>query len=82
MENGAGYDTAPAEEIIIPTKGKTIMKTGISIAVPNSCYATAPLSGLIAKCFIDVCHSIIDTDYKGEIKRALFSHSNEDYRVK
>jgi hypothetical protein len=51
----AGYDLASAEDTVIPAHGKAIVKTDLSIAIPENTYARiAPRSGLAAKNFIDV----------------------------
>ena len=82
-ENAAGYDIASAEETVVPAKGKTVVKTGISIAVPDGCYGRlAPRSGLAVKKHIDVGAGVIDADYRGEIGVVLFNHSDEDFQVK
>ena len=82
-EDAAGYDIASAEETVVPAKGKTVVKTGISIAVPNGCYGRiAPRSGLAVKKFIDVGAGVIDADYRGEIGVVLFNHSDEDFKIK
>ena len=82
-ENAAGYDIASAEEIVVPAKGKIVVKTGISIAVPDGCYGRlAPRSGLAVKKYIDVGAGVIDADYRGEIGVVLFNHFDEDFQVK
>lgn len=35
----AGYDIYSAEELIVPSKGKALVKTGIAIACPEGTYA-------------------------------------------
>ena len=82
-EDAAGYDIASAEETVVPAKGKTVVKTGISIAVPDGCYGRlAPRSGLAVKKHIDVGAGVIDADYRGEIGVVLFNHSEEDFQIK
>ena len=72
-EDAAGYDIASAEETVVPAKGKTVVKTGISIAVPDGCYGRlAPRSGLAVRKYIDVGAGVIDADYRGEIGVVLF----------
>ena len=54
-EDAAGYDIASAEETVVPAMGKTVVKTGISIAVPDGCYGRlAPRSGIAIKKHINV----------------------------
>ena len=82
-EGAAGYDLASAEETVVPEKGKTVVKTGISIATPEGCYGRiAPRSGLAVKKYIDVGAGVIDSDYRGEVGVVLFNHSDEDFEVK
>ena len=82
-EDAAGYDIVSAEETIVPSKGKTVVKTGISIAVPDGCYGRlAPRSGLAVKKHIDAGAGVIDADYRGEIGVVLFNHSEEDFQIK
>ena len=82
-EDAAGYDIASAEDTVVPAKGKTVVKTGISIAVRDGCYGRlAPRSGLAVKKHIDVDSGVIDADYRGEIGVVLFNHSEEDFQIK
>ena len=82
-EDAAGYDIASAEDTVVPAKGKAVVKTGISIAIPEGCYGRiAPRSGLTVKKFIDVGAGVIDADYRGEVGVVLFNHSEEDFEVK
>ena len=82
-EGAAGYDLASAEETVVPAKGKTVVKTGISIATPEGCYGRiAPRSGLAVKKYIDVGAGVIDSDYRGEVGVVLFNHSDNDFEVK
>ena len=49
-EEAAGYDIASAEDTVVPAKGKAVIKTGVSIAIPEGCYGRiAPRSGLTVK---------------------------------
>ena len=82
-EEAAGYDIASAEDTAVPAKGKAVIKTGVSIAIPEGCYGRiAPRSGLTVKKFIDVGAGVIDADYRGEVGVVLFNHSEEDFEVK
>ena len=82
-KDAAGYDIASVEETIVPAKGRTVVKTGLSIAIPDGCYGRiAPRSGLAVKKFIDIGAGVIDADYRGEIGVVMFSHSDEDLKVK
>lgn len=72
----AGYDLHSAGEIIVPSKGKILVPTNLSCAIPNGCYGRiAPRSGLASKHFIDVGAGVIDSDYRGE-SNYLFNTNN------
>ena len=61
----AGYDLYSAYDYVIPSQGKVIAKTDISIRVPDGTYGrVAPRSGLSAKHHIDVGAGVIDQDYE------------------
>ena len=76
----AGYDLYSIENCIIPARGKNLVNTGISVALPEETYGRigkghifrhydhgiAPRSGLALKHSIDVGAGVIDVDYRGE----------------
>ena len=81
-EHAAGYDLYSTEETIIPGRGKTLVSTGISMAIPIGNYGrVAPRSGLACKNFIDVGAGVIDADYRGEVKVLLFNFSETEFKV-
>jgi len=64
-----GYDLSSNEAKTVPAKGKALITTGISVAIPEGNYGRiAPRSGLAWKNFIDVGAGVIDEDYRGELK--------------
>ena len=66
-ERAAGYDLYSSEDTLVPARGRKLIKTGVSIAVPAGNYArVAPRSGLALKNFIDVGAGVVDEDYRGE----------------
>ena len=68
------------EEIVIPQRGKTLIRTGLSFSIPQGSYGRiAPRSGLAVKHSIDVGAGVIDCDYRGEIRVLLFNHSDKDF---
>ncbi|KAG8947588.1 Deoxyuridine 5'-triphosphate nucleotidohydrolase [Tulasnella sp. 424] len=78
----AGYDLYSAEEKVIPAKGKALVDTQISIAVPVGTYGrVAPRSGLASKFMIDTGAGVIDADYRGIVFVLLFNHSDQDFKV-
>ena len=62
--DAAGYDLYSAEEKVVPGKGKALIDTEISIAVPPGTYRRiAPRSGLASKFMIATGAGVIDADY-------------------
>ncbi len=79
----AGYDLSAAYDGVVPARGKALLKTDLSIAIPADCYARiAPRSGLAWKHSIDTGAGVIDADYRGNVGIILFNHSDEDFPVK
>ena len=77
----AGYDLVAAYPTVIPAKGKELIKTDISIAVPSGHYGRiAPRSGLAWKNFIDVGAGVIDEDYRGAVGVLLFNFSDTEFQ--
>eukprot|EP01032_Pedospumella_encystans_P024329 gene24329-27522_t len=80
--DAAGFDLSSAVDIVVPKKGKAIVKTDIAIAIPVDTYArVAPRSGLAVKNFIDVGAGVVDYDYRGNVGVVLFNHADEDFTV-
>lgn len=79
----AGYDLSSATETKVPARGKALVPTDLSIAVPEGTYARiAPRSGLAWKHSIDVGAGVIDADYRGSVGVILFNHSDVDFEIK
>ncbi|XAR64434.1 dUTP diphosphatase [Bertholletia excelsa] len=79
----AGYDLSSAAEVKVPARGKALVPTDLSIAVPEGTYARiAPRSGLAWKHSIDVGAGVIDADYRGPVGVILFNYSDADFEVK
>ncbi|KZZ95943.1 DeoxyUTP pyrophosphatase, dUTPase subfamily [Moelleriella libera RCEF 2490] len=79
----AGYDIYAARDTVVPARGKVLVDTDISIAVPAETYGRiAPRSGLASKHFIDTGAGVIDADYRGPVKILLFNHAETDFDVK
>lgn len=78
----AGFDLASAESVVVPARGKAIVKTDLAVATPLDCYARiAPRSGLAAKKFIDVGAGVVDADYRGNVGVILFNFGEQDFAV-
>ena len=79
----AGYDLHALEDALVPARGKVLIGTGLSFAIPDGNYGRiAPRSGLAAKHSIDVGAGVIDSDYRGEVKVLLFNLSDVDFQIK
>lgn len=78
-----GYDLYSAEDVVIPTRSRSKIETGIAISLPEGVYGRiAPRSGLAAKHGLDVGAGVIDRDYFGTLKVIIFNHDMKDYSVK
>ena len=78
----AGYDLYASRPATIPARGKALVDTDISIAVPANTYGRiAPRSGLASKHGIDTGAGVIDADYRGPVKVLLFNFSDVDFGV-
>eukprot|EP00240_Pyramimonas_obovata_P006520 CAMPEP_0118935314 /NCGR_PEP_ID=MMETSP1169-20130426/15395_1 /TAXON_ID=36882 /ORGANISM="Pyramimonas obovata, Strain CCMP722" /LENGTH=167 /DNA_ID=CAMNT_0006878331 /DNA_START=74 /DNA_END=577 /DNA_ORIENTATION=+ len=79
----AGYDLSSAYDCVVPARGKQLVKTDLSIAIPENTYARiAPRSGLAWKHSIDVGAGVVDADYRGNVGVILFNLSDVDFEVK
>ncbi|KAH7417059.1 deoxyuridine 5'-triphosphate nucleotidohydrolase [Cadophora sp. MPI-SDFR-AT-0126] len=79
----AGYDLYAAKDTVVPARGKVLVDTDISMAVPAGTYGRiAPRSGLASKHMIDTGAGVIDADYRGQVKVLLFNHGEKDFEVK
>lgn len=79
----AGYDLYAVEETVIPARGRSIVRTGISMAIPNGHVGLIwPRSGLAVKSGIDVLAGVVDSGYRGEVCIVLQNHTDYDYTVR
>lgn len=79
-ENDAGYDLFSNESILLNPFERRLVKTGISIAIPNGYYGRiAPRSGLALKKGIDVMAGVIDSGYRGEVGVILINFEGIDF---
>ncbi|KAI1190063.1 deoxyuridine 5'-triphosphate nucleotidohydrolase [Nemania serpens] len=78
----AGYDMYSSQAATVPARGKVLVDTDISIALPAGTYGrVAPRSGLASKHSIQTGAGVIDADYRGQVKILLFNHSDVDYSI-
>ena len=78
----AGYDLYASRAATIPARGRAMVETDISVAVPEGTYGrVAPRSGLAVKHGIDTGAGVIDADYRGPVKVLLFNFSDVDFAI-
>ena len=81
--SAAGYDLKSLVDIEIPARGSVIVGTGIHLALPSGYYGKIEgRRGLAFLCDVVAFGSVIDEDYRGEIKVKLFNHGAEAYSIK
>ncbi len=81
-DSDAGLDLKSAEAIVVPSKGKCIIKTGIKVAIPDGCFGLLySRSGLSAKHGLQIGAGIIDKNYRGEIMCVMYNHSDTDFTI-
>ncbi|MBW4095888.1 MAG: dUTP diphosphatase [Acidobacteria bacterium] len=80
----AGADLYAAHAAVIPAGGRALVKTGVSVALPDG-YAlfVQPRSGLALKHGITVLNTpgTVDSGYRGEIGVILFNTTTTDFAV-
>jgi len=77
----AGYDIFSIDSVTIAPGSRLLVRTGISLEVPEYYYIRiAPRSGLSVR-GIDVGAGVIDSSYRGEVKVLLINNSKEFYNV-
>lgn len=81
-DSDAGLDLKSAEATVVPARGKTIVKTGIKVAIPDGCFGLLySRSGLSAKHGIQIGAGIVDQNYRGELMCVMYNHSDTDFTV-
>lgn len=77
-----GYDLRSAYNYLIPSNGRALVKTDLSLRFPAGTYGRlAPRSGLALKYNIDVGAGVIDPDYTGNVCALLINHGTTDFLV-
>ncbi|CDZ98483.1 dutp pyrophosphatase [Phaffia rhodozyma] len=78
----AGLDLYSAQANVIPARGKALIDTQLSLAIPLGTYGrVAPRSGLAAKHSIETGAGVVDSDYRGTLFVLLFNHSDVDFQI-
>jgi dUTP diphosphatase len=77
----AGYDLRSVDEVSLPPGGRALIRTGISVAIPEG-YAglVLPRSGLAMRHGVAPVNTpgLIDSGYRGEIMVPLINHDHEE----
>ena len=80
----AGCDLRASEATLVPARGRVLVKTGVSIALPDGFVGLVhPRSGLAAKYGITVLNTpgTVDSGYRGEIMVTLYNSTDIDFPV-
>ena len=80
----AGCDLRASEATVVPARGRVLVKTGVSIALPDGFVGLVhPRSGLAAKHGITVLNTpgTIDAGYRGEVMVTLYNSTDTDFPV-
>lgn len=80
----AGCDLRASEATTVPARGRVLVKTGVSIALPEGYVGLVhPRSGLAAKHGITVLNTpgTIDAGYRGELMVTLYNSTDQDFPV-
>ena len=74
----AGLDLYSIDNVVIEPKQRALVRTGLAVAIPEGYYGrVAPRSGLAVKKGLDVLAGVIDADYRGELRCALYNSGDE-----
>ncbi len=74
----AGLDIFSIEEVVIEPKQRSLVRTGLAVAIPEGYYGrVAPRSGLAVQNGLDVLAGVIDSDYRGEVRCLLYNAGDE-----
>tara|TARA_R110002153_G_scaffold183987_5_gene337208 strand:- start:264 stop:689 length:426 start_codon:yes stop_codon:yes gene_type:complete len=78
-----GYDLACIEDFVLDTQSHLLVPTGLGFQLPNGVYGrVAPRSGLTVKHGVHIGAGVIDPDYMGEVKVAMFNLGLEPVEFK
>jgi len=80
----AGVDLYSTEDYVLKPGERTLVSTGIQIAVPKGHEAQVrPKSGLALKHGISVCNTpgTVDAGYRGEVGVIVINLGNEDFKI-
>ena len=80
--NDAGMDIYANEAVSIKAGQRTLVGTGITLAIPDGYVGLIwDKSGMAVKNGITTLAGVIDAGYRGEVKIALYNTSSETYEI-
>jgi dUTP pyrophosphatase len=81
----AGYDLRSVDEVALPPGGRALIRTGISVAIPEGYVGLVlPRSGLALRHGVAPVNApgLVDSGYRGEVMVPLINHGHEEaFRV-
>jgi dUTP pyrophosphatase len=80
----AGADLRSVEKLILKAGSRALVRTGVSIALPNGYVALVhPRSGLAAKHGVTVLNTpgTVDAGYRGELMVTLYNTDTSDFEI-
>src|SRR3990167_9444380 len=81
-EDDAGLDLRSAEDLVLASGEKAVVKTGLKIALPpNHVGLIWDRSGLAAKHGLHSLAGVIDCGYRGEISIVLINLGKESFHI-
>ncbi|MFH1749974.1 MAG: dUTP diphosphatase [bacterium] len=79
----AGLDLYSVKEILIKSKNRTIIETGIAVEIPDGYVGLVwDRSSVPAKYGLTTMGGVIDSGYRGEIRIIMYNTSAEDFVIK
>lgn len=80
-DGDAGLDLHCSQDVEIAPGERTVVGTGIALAIPSGYFGlAAPRSGLAVRVGLSMVNTpgIVDSGYRGEIKIALINHDTKE----
>lgn len=82
-EKAAGIDLYSADDIIVEKNSQSLIRTGVSISLPDGYVGLIwPRSGIAYFNGIDTMAGVIDSDYSGEVSVLLRNHGASPFKVR
>ncbi|PWB39120.1 MAG: dUTP diphosphatase [Parcubacteria group bacterium] len=79
----AGFDVSSLDDVLLPAGQRTVLKTGVAIAIPEGYWGNVrDRSGLAVKHGLHTLAGVVDSNYRGELVVAMINLSDEDYQIK